>query len=171
MLGDDIRLVQGQGREVGLRRRLVTRNRKDERVVGGKERLSKRAPIHLKFGQTALFVSLNENNVARLKLSEEIVERPFAFAVTKFMHLRPASRGRHNHLSGARRANFVRVLFGTVNVKVMMRVLADRNPQTARTKKRHERADERRLAASGPAGDADDVGAGSHDASRIFSRA
>jgi len=151
-LGDRGRLVKRQLRPIAVRKTCVRRDRGYPERVRPERSLAERRPVNLQLGTRMCLKSLYDDQIDRLKNSEQVREARLKPLV--FMKQRPARARGHKDLVRPSFSVAEAILAGAVHIEAMMRVFNGGHRQSTRPQQRQDCHDKGRFSATGPADDA-----------------
>ena len=159
--GGDV--VDRRMRQVSGRIEAIADQRNDAIVLRVDRRLAVGRTMDLDLGQGIALEPLDQNEVDRRKQAQKIGKRRLR-RPAQFPHQRQPIGGSDQHLMRAGGAMDVGILARLVEIEAVMGVLDRRDAQAATVQFGNEPDDQRRLARSAPAGEADRA----HDPSLSF---
>jgi hypothetical protein len=133
---------------------LVGRDRDDPRIGRMQYGFAECRPVDLELGQGRTFVAFDKHEIARRESIERLVHRQLR-RPPEFVHQCPADAGGDQNLGTAGMTMTEAVLSGMVDLERVVRVLDQRYPQAFEDQARNQLLDQGRLAAAGPAGEAE----------------
>src|SRR5207249_1247211 len=121
-----------------------------------KQRLAEYGTMHFELGMRRALVALDHHQVDRRKLLQERAERRLRL-VAQFVHQRPAPLRADEDLGRPGDAMAVGILARLIHIEIMVRVFERRHREPARHDARDRPREQRRLAGTTPAREADDA--------------